>query len=205
MKRTFLLAGLAIAVLFGASAAIIVGLTRPPATPAEPEPYESSAPIALPVSPGAQVSARLGPDGGREGEAARAIARARTRLLSPAPMADRVTQKAVRNALRAPSVESRLASCTRPWEFGGTTSEASRPPRPAPAFLVLELESSGSELRVVDSTVRSWGGASEAMVSCARTVLHGQAVPEPSKRRSAGDRMIMNFTLYPRREAVAAR
>ena len=119
-------------------------------------------------------------------------------------MADRVTQKAVRKALRSASVQSRLAGCTKVEGFGGTS--ASGPvPRAASASLVLELEARGGELRVVDAKVREWGGASESMVSCARTVLRGQVIPAPKTRLSAGERMQMHFRLNPRDDVVASR
>lgn len=206
MKRTFLVAALSIAVLLGASVAIILALSSPPPTPATPDP-SSPPPVAVaPAPPRPPVAAApfkggklylsatdldLRPTGERRGE-------------TSTPMADRVTRKAVRKALLAASVQSRLARCTKVGGFGGT-SAIGRVPRAAPASLLLELEARGGELRVVDANVREWGGASEAMVSCARTVLRSQVIPAPKTRLSAGERMQMHFRLNPRGDAVASR
>ena len=208
MKRTFVVSALTIAVLCGASVAIILALISPaptpaadPASPPSPTVAVGPAPPGPPPGPSAAASFRGGklypsaadlrPTRGGRGETA-------------TPMADRVTQKAVRKALRAASVQSRLAGCTKVEGFGGTS--ASGPvPRAAPASLVLELEARGGELRVVDAKVREWGGASEAMVSCARTVLRGQVIPAPPKGRVwAGERMQMHFRLNPRGDAIAS-
>ncbi|HEU4382874.1 MAG TPA: hypothetical protein VFR85_05145 [Anaeromyxobacteraceae bacterium] len=115
-----------------------------------------------------------------------------------------MTQKAVRKALHAAPVQSRLARCTRVGGFGGT-SAAGAVPRAAPASLLLEVEARGEELRIVDAKVRDWGGASETMVSCARTVLQSQVIPAPRARPSAGERMQMHFRLNQRGDAVASR
>jgi hypothetical protein len=204
MKRTFLVAVLSIATLFGGSIAIILVVTSPPAAPEQHDSFAPSAgaPETL-ETPVAAPQLQTGEE--RRPETARAASAPPARRMPTARMADRVTQRAVRKALHASSVESRLASCTRVWEFGGTASAAGQLPRPSPAFLVLALEAVGSELRVVDATVRSWGGASEAAVSCARDVLRSQVIPAPPKRRSDGERTYMHFTLYPRGEAVASR
>ncbi len=208
MKRTFLVAGLSMAVLFGASVAIILALSSRPPTPATPDPSSRpSPPIAVaPAPPRPPVAAApfkggklylsatgldLRPNGERRGE-------------TSTPMADRVTRKAVRKALLAASVRSRLARCTTAGGFGGT-SAVGRGPREAPASLLLELEARGGEVRVVDASVREWGGASEAMVSCARTVLFSQVISAPKTRPSAGRRMQMHFRLNPRGDALAAR
>ena len=210
MKRTFVVSALTIAVLCGASVAIILALISPAPTPAAPDPASppsptvavAPAPPGPPPGPSAAASFRGGklypsatdlqPNGEPGGDKS-------TR------MADRVSQKAVRKALRAASVQSRLAGCTKVEGFGGTS--ASGPvPRAAPASLVLELEARGGELRVVDAKVREWGGASEAMVSCARTVLRGQVIPAPPKGRVwAGERMQMHFRLNPQDDVVASR
>jgi hypothetical protein len=206
MKRTFIASALSIAVLCGVSVAIILALISPPPTraAADPSPLPSP-PIAVaptPVPSGPVVGSFRGgklyrsatdltPNAGRPGDASRR-------------MADRVTQKAVHKALRATSVQSRLAGCTKVEGFGGTS--ASGPvPRTAPASLVLELEAGEGGLRVVDANVRDWGGASEAMVACARTVLRGQIIPAPRFRLSAGARMQMHFRLVPRDDAFASR
>ena len=201
MKRTFLVAGLSIAVLMGASVAIILATSSPPPTPAMPDPSSPpSPPIAVaPEPPRGPVAAAPfkggklylpATDGERRGE-------------TSTPLADRVTRKAVRKALHAAPVQSRLADCTKAGGFGGTSAVA-RVPGAAPASLLLELEARGRELRVVDANVREWGGASEAMVSCARDVLRSQVIPAPKTRPSAGQRMQMDFRLNPRSGAVAS-
>jgi len=199
MKRTLLVAGLFVAALLGASVAIILALTRPGPTPATPDPSSPpSPPVAVAPAPGGPPVATpfkggkilpatgldLRPRGGRRGEPSM-------------PVADRVTRKAVRKALLAASVRSRLARCTAAGGFGGT-SAVGRGPRAAPASLLLELEARGGEVRVVDASVRAWGGASEAMVSCARTVLLSQVISAPKARPSGGRRMQMHFRLNPR-------
>ena len=205
MKRRFLLAGLSIAVLLGASIALILAASRPPPAPAIPDPLSPpSPPVAVaPAPPGPPVAAPfrggrlypkaadLRPDGEPRGE-------------TSTPMANRATQKAVRRALLAASVQSRLSRCTKVGGFGGT-SEVSRVPPPAPASLLLEIEARGGELRVVDAKVREWGGASPAMLSCARDVLRSQVIPAPKARVSGGERMQMHFRLNPRGDAVASR
>ena len=62
-------------------------------------------------------------------------------------MADRVTQKAVRKALRAASVQSRLARCTKVEGWFGGISATGPGPRTAPASLMLDLEARGGEIR----------------------------------------------------------
>jgi hypothetical protein len=222
MKRTFLVAALTIAVLCGASVAITLALSSffvvegdwhesgptsspPPTAAALVSSSPPSPPVAVaPAPPGAPVAAPfkggklyplatdldLRPNGGRRDE-------------TSTKMADRVTQRAVRKALRAASVQSQLARCTKVEGFGGTSATGPAP-RTAPASLVLELEARGGELRVVDANVREWGGASEAMVSCARAVLRDQVISAPKTRLSAGERRQMHFRLNPRRDALAS-
>lgn len=203
MRRTFLAAGLSIAVLLGASVAIILALTRPSPAPQTPEP-SAPALAAEPAPPGPPAAApfkggKLLPAAGRDPGPG-----TERRGETWAPMADRVARKAVRKALRAASVQSRLSRCTAAGGFGGTAAPAGAPEM-APASLVLEIEARGGGLRVVDATVREWGGASEAMVACARTVLRSQVIPAPKARLSDGKRMRMLFHLSPRGDAVASR
>ena len=213
MKRTLLVAALSIAVLCGASVAMILALSRyfmvqedshesgppssPPPTPAAPDPpSRPPPPIAVaPAPPGPPVA---GPFKGGK------IYAAATNLDLLSNGGHRVTQKAVRRALRAASVQSRLARCTQVEGFG-RASATGAVPRTAPASLVLELEARDGELRVVDANVLEWGGASEATVSCARTVLLGQVIPAPKARLSAGERMQMHFRLNPRGVVVVSR
>lgn len=204
MKRTLLVAGLSIAVLLGASVAIILALGGTPPTPATPDP---SPPIpdapAPPTPPVAAVPFKGGklylsatgldrrPSGDRPGE-------------TSTPMADRVTRKAVRKALRAASLQSRLARCVdrdREVGFGGGASP-SRIPRPRPATLVLEVETIRGQVRIADARVQSWGGASETAVSCAREVLRDKVLAAPTAR--PGKRALMPFPLNPRSQALAA-
>jgi hypothetical protein len=215
MKRTFLVATLAIGVLLGGGVALVLLLTRsppmaaPPDLQPAPEPQISIAPA--PPEPPAEESSRppvaeRRPETRRRSGTARGTWDAPAGLPSTTPMADRVTRKAVRKALVAGPVQSRLARCVDGGGgFGGAPSELEGPPPADPASLVIELETLGAEVRILDARVREWGGASEAMVACARTVLRGQVVPTPALRRPPGERLRMPFPLNPRRAPVASR
>lgn len=208
MKRTLLVGGLSIAALFGAGVGVILALSRSPPTPATPDPPSPPpAPFTVAPAPPEAPVAAVPFRGGKlhVSVPGRDRPRGDDRRGETSPlMADRVTRKAVHKALLAASVRSRLAGCTGVGGFG-RPSATGRVPRAAPASLLLELEARGGELRVVDAKVREWGGASEAMVSCARTVLRGQVIPAPRSRRSAGERMQMPFRLHPRGDTVASR
>ena len=205
MKRTLLVAG-HIAVLFGASVAIILALRRSPPAPATPDPSPPSPTIAVAPAPPGPVAAEpfkggklylpatgpgLRPDGERRAE-------------TSMPTVDRVTRKAVRKALQAASLQSRLARCVdrdREVGFGGGASPA-RVPRPRAATLVLEIETGTREVRIVEAKVQSFGGASEAAVSCARNVLSGKVLA--AKNAKPGKHVQMPFPLNPRSPALAA-
>ena len=199
MKRTLLVAGLSMAVLLVASVAIIIlAPSNPPPTPATPDPSLSPPPrVAVAPEP------PRGPVAAEPFKGGRLYLPPTDRAEASTPAANRVTQKAIRKALRAPSVQSQLARCTGVEGFGAASAPG-RVPRAAPASLLLELEARGGELRVVDAKVRQWGGASQAMVSCARTVLQSQVIPAPKNRPSAGERMQMHFLLNLRGYAVAS-
>ena len=65
-----------------------------------------------------------------------------------------------------------------------------------PAVLTLELEAqSGGGFVVLDSVVKSWGGATAGLVECARGELHGRAVRGGS--HPPGDRALYDFSLEP--------
>ncbi|HEY6004523.1 MAG TPA: hypothetical protein VIV57_16735 [Anaeromyxobacter sp.] len=208
MKRTFLAGGVAVAILFGVSVTLVLLLSggAGPAASAPDAPgaealLPPAAPVAMPPPP--RAAAGVGPMKLRASSW-----NAPAESPSSAPMASRVIRKIVRKALLAAPVQSRLARCAdRTGGFGGTAAPGPIP-RARPAVLVLELEVLGGEVRIEDVQVREWGGASEAMVSCARTVLKGRALPAPTARqepaRTAGpERMRMPFPLNPRSEAVA--
>jgi hypothetical protein len=111
-------------------------------------------------------------------------------------MAGRATRKAVRKALLAPSVQSRLARCVdRDVGFGGGASPG-RVRRAQPAVLELELETLAGQVRIADARVRSWGGASEKSVSCAQEVLRGKALA--ARKARPGGRVLMPFSLNQR-------
>lgn len=207
VKRTFLIATLAIVLLFGGSVAIVVALTGPawlraaPAPQLDPPntiaPVPAPAPAAAPSAATASASAGGGDGGGR----ARGLLKAPP-AASTAPMPSRLALKAIHRALGAAPLRARLARCVPAAAF--------RAPRTQPASLMLEIETLEGELRIVDAQVRAWGGASEAMVSCARDVLRGQVFPAPAQRRSAAhrrpasERMQVPFLLGPRSEAVVS-
>lgn len=204
MKRTFLVAGLSIAILFGASVAIILALSSPSPTPVTPDPSSApSPPVAVaPAPPGRPVAAEpfkggklylpaTGPDGERRAE-------------TSMPTADRVTGKAVRKALQAAALQSRLSRCVdrdREVGFGGGASPT-RLPRPKPATLILDVETLGGQVRIADARVQSFGGASETAVSCAREVLRDKVLV--ARTVKPGKRLQMTFRLNPRSPALAA-
>jgi hypothetical protein len=152
-------------------------------------PAPAPAPLAVPSPASASAGGRYGR--GLEGATSKA-----------APTANRVTLKAIHRALKTAPLQARLARCVPAPDV--------RAPRTQPASLMLEIETLAGELRIVDAQVRAWGGASEAMVSCARTVLRGHVFPAPAHRRPAahprpaGERMQVPFLLNPRSEAVVS-
>jgi hypothetical protein len=205
MKRTFLLATFAIALLFGGSLAILAVLTSPVPTPGPTAQLDATAGAPSHLEPPAQPMA-VAPDpppaklrGGRLYGNRKASA-----ALPSATPADRVTRKAVRKALGAARLQSGLARCAdQPGGFGDAPS-GEHVPRARPASLLLAIESGADELRIADVQVQDFGGASEASVSCARTVLLGQVVPAPPRRRPRPERVWMSFSLNPRSDAVAS-
>jgi hypothetical protein len=64
------------------------------------------------------------------------------------------------------------------------------------AVLILQLETQGSEVRVVDAPVETRGNASDGLIACAQRVLRGQTFPAPPGSRS-GERHRMLFSLMP--------
>lgn len=201
MKRPFLLATFAIALLFVGSMAIVLVLTRP-----RPLPTPTAQPDATAGAPRAQPMAVASDPPSASGHGGRLYGtrKASAALTSNSPAADRVTRKAVHKALRAARLQSELARCApQPGGFGDVPS-GERVPRERPASLVLAIESGADGLRIGDVKVQDWGGASEASVSCARTVLVGQVVPAPPRRRPRPERVWMSFSLNPRSDAVAS-
>jgi hypothetical protein len=207
MKRTFLIATLFIVLLFGGSMAIVVALTRPERMPAAPEAQLdppitiAPAPAPAPLAAASAAPASASDGGWYGGGRARATSKAPSEP-SAAPTPSRLTLKAIHKALSAAPLQARLARCV--------PAAAVRAPRTQPASLMLEIETLEGELRIVDAQVRAWGGASEAMVSCARSVLRGHVFPAPAHRRPAahprpaGERMQVPFLLNPRSEAVVS-
>jgi hypothetical protein len=200
--KAHLVAGLAIAVLFGASLALVhrwtdpAAVTAPGATGAEPL---AVAPEAVP----AMTDTAGPPARAVDGTAVRAspaeVPVAPT--ASAPPLADRVTRKAVRKALLAASVQARLARCVdRDVGFGGRTA-ADRVPRAAPAVLLLELEATPGRVELVGVGVEQWGGVSDQVVACARSALRGQVVAAAGGE--ARGRLRMPYPLSPRSEARA--
>jgi hypothetical protein len=200
MKRTFLAAALGIVALFGVSVTLVLFLTgnlspSPPAA-AAPETAPALETAPAPVAVAAPRTASRGDAG-----AARVLFGSSADEGSPVPTADRVTRKAVRRALLAPRVQSRLAQCVdREVGFGTAPGRA---PRDRPATLVLELESVMHEVRIVEARVQSWGGASEESASCARKVLLGTVVAAATPAHAG--RVRMPFTLHARQGILANR
>ena len=65
-----------------------------------------------------------------------------------------------------------------------------------PAVLTLELEAqAGGGFAVLDSVVKSWGGATAGLVECARGALHGRIVRGGT--HPPGDRALYDYALEP--------
>lgn len=197
MKRTILTWLLAIALLSGGSVAVILLLTgsRTSTPPAEgpASQGEASAPATAPGTTSPMAVAR--PPARLPGASPGTV---HPRIADPADrgLANRVVRKAVRKALLARPVQSRLAGCAGRSGGIGTAGEPGPVPRGAPAVLMLEMETLRDELRIVDAQVETWGEASQASVSCARDVLRGQVISASSVER--GQRVRMLFPLSPR-------
>jgi hypothetical protein len=118
-------------------------------------------------------------------------------------MASRVLRKVVRRALLEAPVQKRLAGCVdRDMGFGGGESPGPAP-RAQPAVLMLEMETHGGEVRIVEAPVRDWGGGSPEVVSCAQGVLLGKIIAAAPAR--PGFRVRMPFPVSPRSETVSGR
>jgi hypothetical protein len=211
MKRTALVAALAIAALLGVSLTLIYLVTSPASPHPEPpppvamlaaEPMVPPPPIVLAPAPRtATVAAPSAPAGfRRDGGTVAAMWKSSAQDRSPVPMADRVTRKAIRTALLAAPVQSRLARCVdRDVGFGAAPGIV---PRDRPATLVLELEARRGGVRIVDVQVERWGGANEQTISCAREALLGTAIA--ASTAAPAPRVRMPFPLSPKRTALAA-
>jgi hypothetical protein len=198
--KRILLATFAIAVLLGGMAILLVrtGSGPMPAPTTQPGPPAG----APPAEPMAVASAP--PPASRHGGRLYGI-RKTAAALPFTPAADRATRKAVLRALRASRLRSGLARCTdRSGGFGDPPPSGARVPRARPASLMLAIEPGADALRIGDVQVQDWGGASEASVSCARTVLVGQVVPAPPRGRPRPERVWMSYSLNPRSDAVAS-
>jgi hypothetical protein len=207
MKRRLVTAGLAIAVLFGGSITLVLlwtGRAGPEGSPTGLADTEAPLPPAEPAAtPSPRAAGAVGPMKLRASSW-----NAPAEGPSSSPMASRVVRKIVRRALLAAPVQSRLARCAdRIGGLGGTAGQGPVP-RGKPAVLVLELEARGSEVRILNAQVQKWGEASEASVSCARSVLEGHVVRAPKARQEPApaqpERMRMPFPLNPRSEVVAS-
>lgn len=201
MKRTSIAAGLAVAVLFGGSLALLFLFTRSGSQPAPSGPVSTPA-VAAPAAPPATTALpQRAPPGTRKGTPRLSWSTPAKDPSAP-PMASRVIHRAVRKALLAAPVQKRLARCVdRDVGFGGGAAPGPIP-RAKPATLVLEMETHAGEVRIVEARVREWGGASEQVVSCAQGVLLGQVVRAPTAE--PGGRVQMPFPLNPRSEVIAA-
>jgi hypothetical protein len=97
----------------------------------------------------------------------------------PGPRLVHISPGRVRIALSEP-----LAHCFRTYPMSSVL--------PAVLLLDLEAQSSGG-FAVVDVTVKSWGGATRALVECAALALRGQVVVGGSF--TAGDRALYEYSL----------
>jgi hypothetical protein len=207
MKRTLLIAGLGIAVLLGGSMALVFLLTArpwftasPPAPPIAVAPQGAGA-VAPPTAPPPRAPPRRVSRVGWNAAANGLSWNAAANDPSATPMAGPVIRKFVRKALLAVPVQSRLARCVdRDGGFGGGAAPG-RIPHAKPAVLMLELETLGGEVRIVEAQVQAWGGASAEVVSCAQYVLRGQVIA--ASTAGPGHRVRMPFPLNPRSETLA--
>jgi hypothetical protein len=207
VKRPILLAGLGLAFLIGGCVGAVYWVTGeappPPRSEAAPAAVVETRPADTLPPPPPVASAPIP----RKPPVAPAPARRATWSASVAdpsavPMADRVTRKAVRKALLAPTVQSRLSRCVdRDIGFGGGPKPG-RIPRALPAVLLLELETRDGEAQIVDARVRGWGGASREVVTCASDVVLGQVARAAGI--AGGRQMRMPFPLHPKSTVVAA-
>ncbi len=112
--------------------------------------------------------------------AAEALAQAKgAKGYPPGPRSLQLPAGAVRIALSEP-----LVDCFRTYP----------PHSPLPGVLTLDLEAqSGGGFAVLDSRVKSWGGATAGLVECAQRTLRGQVVKGTSY--PAGARATYDFEL----------
>ncbi|HET8541874.1 MAG TPA: hypothetical protein VFL83_18495 [Anaeromyxobacter sp.] len=200
MRRLVLGGTAALALLLGASVAVVLFATRPP-----PPATVSGPPADVPIAAAAPVADAPAPPARPAGSPLHAMfgarrARAAAAASSPAsalPAATRVVRTIVRKRLLAGGVQARLAHCV-----GATGAPDDAAARGDPALLVLELEARSRVARVVDAHVESWGGASQASVDCAREVLRGETFTVPAVEQG---RTRMPFLLNPRGEALSSR
>jgi pyruvate/2-oxoglutarate dehydrogenase complex dihydrolipoamide acyltransferase (E2) component len=205
MRRRLLVIGLGITVLLGGSLVLLVLLT--PEAPPVPEPPRevTAAPQAVPSTPPA-VAPLAPPPWAAAARPRSAAQESRPQVRDPsAPgKADRTTRKAVRKALLSAPLEEELARCVerdREVWFGGGSASSETIPRAKPAILMLELEASDRQVKIVGARVKSWGGVSRTAVACARDALVGKVV---AVARSKPARLMqMTFLLSPRSGAVA--
>jgi hypothetical protein len=198
-------AGIGFAVLIGASVCLVLLLPGAPVvlgrapdllTPGAPPP--GSARAAPPAADSPPPRAAPGVDVGK----GRARWTEPTEETSAKPMAGRAIRKVVRRALLAPPVQQGLSRCVERYGgFGGSPSPRAVP-RASPAVLMLEMETEGSGVRIVEAEVQEWGGASAEVVSCAKGVLLGRVIAAAVER--PGERVRMPFPLSPRAETVKA-
>jgi len=64
-------------------------------------------------------------------------------------------------------------------QLAGGEDKESAPPRP-PTILMLEVETSNSQVKIVDAALAMPGSASDAFMACARQVLWGQIITVPA-------------------------
>jgi len=62
------------------------------------------------------------------------------------------------------------------------------------AVLILQLEASSGQVRVVDAPVEARGGASDGLIACAQRVLRGKVFEAPTDRQSGRFRLLLTLT-----------
>jgi hypothetical protein len=192
VRRTLLIAGLAIAVFGGGSLALIWMVTLP-LTPLPVE--QSAAPAPSPVAPSAVATAPPPKSAGSKsvamGDALAAREASFTALPGTGPLkTGRAMRKLLRKGGRRPTpddttafaspwnqLQSRVAPCVdanAQRAVGAPEPQVQRPE--GQAMLLLDLEFRGGVPQIVDVSFLSRSGVSDAVRDCAVKALRGQVI-----------------------------
>jgi hypothetical protein len=179
VPRLLLAAGLAVAVLLGASLALVAWSTRPDSAARTAAPAEAPSPAEPPAAapaPGPAVAAPAPASAPVTPPPPRAVTPPRPRASPPAPP-DRHALRDFRRELGAglAGLEQQLAPCAL-----------------GDASFTLALETVEGGLRIADARLAPGAPASPAGVICARGALVGHVIPAPSAR--PGRRWEMPFS-----------